>query len=554
MTDDIRGAAVDEVTVVIPFLKGGNEEWLQEAINGFPQGQRYIVVENDGEMAQALNETIEHHVETEWVYRFDADDVPGTHLVERLYDALWDGSDVAYPTMVLTDEDLKPLSVFHADPFCRHRIELMNFVSGCTLFRRSTFLEVGGYHDLEALEDWDLWLRMARAGARFKPVPEAYFFYRQVKESRNRQLEVVQVADLHERIRGPEPMKDAKATFYFQGTPMVAQIRCVNPARWLPGVANPIYFIAAEDHQEQPKLRFPLHRGAAVFQFAGTQNDALKAKWMQLNGFPVFVETDDNYTVTGGRVARRAGWTKYVGEAGNEKDMPSVEGHIRIVRSADGVIVTTEYLREQYLPFNDNVWVCPNQVEPSEWPTSPLNPDDGVIRIGWFASGSHDRDYPLIAKAMRWASKQKNVEVVTMGIDVDDAELVNHRVLPWCDDWGVYRLMVGMLDIGLAPIAATTWSLGRSDLKALDYAMGAALPILQDDRPYDSWQHGVNCLKAKTPDDWLKVVKYAVYQSERRKELAAEARRYTLEERTYEGNAWRWAEAVASAERKAIAA
>lgn len=551
------------MTVVVPFLRGGNEQWLAQAKGGFPAGQKLIVVENDGEMAEALNDAIINHVETPWVYRFDADDIAGPLLLQQLRDAVWDGADGAYPTMILVPEErapegFVPIGVHHADQFCSHRLETYNYITGASLFRREMFVKVGGYRDLPALEDWDLWLRMVReCGARLKAVPEAFFYYRQVYGSRNKHTgDPLEMKRLYNEITGERPRPDDLATFYFQGTPMVAHLRCVNPAKWLPGIAQPAYQVPYTEHEEQPRMRFLHHRGAAVMQFASTQADSLIGRWLQLNGHPLFVEMDDNYTVTGGRIARWANWQAKVIEKGKalEAQKPSVEGHIRIVRSADGVICTTEYLAEQYRPLNPNVWVCPNQVEPSEWPAEPLSPDDGIVRIGWFASGSHDRDYPLIAKALRWAGSRKNVEIVSMGVEISERKILRYRPIPWCDDWGVYRLALGALDIGLAPILATPWSLGRSDLKALDYAMGAALPILQDDRPYEEWVHGVNCLKAKTPEDWLRAVKYAVYNAERRREIAAEARRYTLEERTFEKNSYRWAEAISSARREAVAA
>lgn len=44
-----------------------------------------------------------------------------------------------------------------------------------TLVPRRLFLEVGGFRDLPALEDWDLWLRCEEAGARVVTVPEAIY-------------------------------------------------------------------------------------------------------------------------------------------------------------------------------------------------------------------------------------------------------------------------------------------------------------------------------------------------------------------------------------------
>lgn len=560
MDEPVAAPPSDDVTVVIPFRRGGNTDWLEQAQMGFTPGQKLLIVENDGEMAEALNDAISNHVETPWVYRFDADDVAGPLLVQQLRDAVWDGADGAYPSMVLAAEDLKPTGLFHADPFCSRRLALGNYVTGAALFRQQTFVEVGGYRHLPALEDWDLWLRMVReTGARFKPVPEAFFFYRQVGGSRNK-LTAKLMQRLADEITGDDLQEDAIATFYYGGTPMSAHLRCVSPGKYMPAISNPVYHIPSSEHEEQPAIRFPNHRGAAILQFASTQMDSLTFRWMQLNGHPLFIEVDDNYTVSGIRAAKRAGWQPNVltknakGDTIMEDQRPSTEGHLRIVRSADGVICSTPYLAEVYREFNDNVWVCPNQVEPSEWPEPLVRPEgDTSIRVGWFASPSHEHDFPMIRKALIWASKRPGVRVMVMGIEVNDSE-IDHVQIPWHDDWGIYRLALGGLDIGLAPIAATPWSLGRSDLKALDYAMGNACPILQDEQPYEEWVAGETCLKARTPDDWLRMLKYAVYNEERRREIAQAAREYTLAERTFEKNAWRWRKAIKSATRTAIAA
>ncbi len=545
---------VADVTVVVPFRSGGDERWLEQATGGFPVGQKLVVVDNDGDMAAGLNDAIGNHVGTDWVYRFDADDVPTPGLLHRLRDAVWDGSDVAYPTMILSSQDtLEPVGLLHADMFCPRRLETHNYVTGASLFRRALFVEVGGYRELAALEDWDLWLRMARAGGRFKPVPDAVFHYRQTAGSRNK-ITPRLAARLAAEIAGEDPAGDCVATFYYQGTPYTAHLRCVNPARYLPAVCQPVYHVPVEEHPEQPAFRYPHHRGVAVFQFGANQADALHMRWLQMNGHPVFLEVDDNYTVDAGEITRRAGWQRKVLEAGKplSAQQPSVEGHRRLVRMADGVICATDYLAGVYRELNPNVHVCPNQVEPDEWP--PLRkPADGVFRVGWFASGSHRHDYPLVRKALAWAAAQPRVEVLIMGLELDDGR-VPHRFIPWCDDWGVYRLALLQLDVGLAPVVPTPWSLGRSDVKALDYAMGGACPVLQDELPYAGWQSGVTCLKAKTPDDWLRAVKRLVYERPLARSLAARARAYALEERTFEENVGLWRRALGSAQRTALAA
>lgn len=46
------------------------------------------------------------------------------------------------------------------------------------MFRRDAVLALGGYRDRGWAEDYDLWLRMARAGARFARLPETLFYWR----------------------------------------------------------------------------------------------------------------------------------------------------------------------------------------------------------------------------------------------------------------------------------------------------------------------------------------------------------------------------------------
>jgi glycosyltransferase involved in cell wall biosynthesis len=50
-----------------------------------------------------------------------------------------------------------------------------NFMVIGTMVERSLFLDVGGFAELEAWEDWDLWCRCWRAGAGFNPVPDAIY-------------------------------------------------------------------------------------------------------------------------------------------------------------------------------------------------------------------------------------------------------------------------------------------------------------------------------------------------------------------------------------------
>ena len=524
----------DDVTAIIPVGRNGNREWLQQAVRSLGPIP-HIIVENDGEVGEARNAGM-REATTEYVMLMDADDVAHRNMVDELYRAIWD-VDVTYPQMLLMSEDLsEPVGLHEALPFCPMRLEQGNFVPGCALVRREKALEVGGFRNLPLLEDWDLWLRMSRAGARFKPVPDARLYYRQVEGSRNKNQDV-DWDKVALDITGGDRTKDCLATFYYSPTPAVAYVRCLMPARYLPGVAREGMDVAfGPDGQHE----FVGHRGTAVFQLGSNHTVALIAAQMKQDGIRVLVETDDNY-VSGGakRFREKAQWGERIGEKAN-----TVEGHKTILshpeHGADGVIVSTEYLASQYRKLNPNVYVCPNQIDPADW--QPLaKPDDGIFRIGWFASGSHAGDEKLLGKALRWASRQKDVEVVTLGYRPQFD--FPFRAYPWATDLSAYRKAMQVLDVGLAPIVPTPFTRGRSDLKWLEHSMAGAASVVSDVESYNTVPDEL-ALKASDADGFFRHVRRLVQNRDEAPQMAAAAREFVLERRTMAANIGLWRQAV----------
>jgi hypothetical protein len=331
-------------------------------------------------------------------------------------------------------------------------------------------------------------------------------------------------APLHATVR--------KATFYCQATPVTTYLRCELPARYLPGqvMRECVYAQDEEDYW------FPLHQGAGIFQFAGDGFWAAMVHGLQDKGHRVLMESDDNYFTVGPQM-KRTGWAKT-----KEKAIygHSFEGHASILKWVDGCIVTTKQLASQYRKHNPNVFVCPNTVDPLDWPKREKI-EDGIFRIGWFASNSHVDDGKLVHRALEWASRQPNVEVLTMGYHPDWR--FPHRHIDWQDLPG-YRAALLALDVGVAPVVGTPWALCRSDLKALEYAMGGAALVLSDVAPYELFTDNENCLKAKTPADFLRRIQFLVQNQEEAKKLAWDATAYVLTQRTTPIQVGLWEEAI----------
>jgi hypothetical protein len=143
---------------------------------------------------------------------------------------------------------------------------------------------------------------------------------------------------------------------------------------------------------------------------------------------------------------------------------------------------------------------------------------------------------------MEWASRQPGVEVYTMGYH-PNWRFPHHRI-PWSNDVAVYWKQMELLDVGLCPVIANPWSICRSDLKSLEYAMGGACPLVSDQPPYDGWTDGEDCIKASTAKDFYHKVKYLVGNRDEAKALAAEAKSRVLGQRTVAHQIQKWEQAI----------
>jgi hypothetical protein len=529
--------SLDDVTVVIPFKNGGNEAWLKQAIVSLPPKIKYLVARNDGELAEALNSAVEQ-ADAEYVFRLDADDTLRPGCIEFLRAMVWD-VDVTYPSLLITDQFGKVMERRKAAAYDSNRLFVNNYIPGCALMRRKVFLEVGGYRDMPFLEDWDLWVRMAKEGKSFKGVKEALYVYRQHGVSRNsmKREDHEESRRVGEQIILGGDRIDLKASFYYQASYATTYVRCLPPARYLPGQAvdHAAAFIRDVDG-EDPELFFPEHRGTAVYQFPGDAVRAVQMAHLQDQGVRVLVETDDTYLEMG--PLGNPGWQKNIREK-NGGTGHSLEAHKKIIPWVDGIIVTTEHLGKRYRKYNEKIYVCPNQIDPVDWPEPAKSEDE--IRVGWCASNSHVKDAPLVKRALKWASEQDGVKVFTMGFDPGWTDFERFHV-PWSNDMGVYRHVIGTWDIGMAPLKEDPWSVCRSDLKALEYGVSGVWPILSDTIPYQGYEGP--CDKVKGSKGLYMALRGLLTHRDELRDRQTAVRDYVLRERTMAKNIHKWAEAI----------
>jgi hypothetical protein len=149
-----------------------------------------------------------------------------------------------------------------------------------------------------------------------------------------------------------------------------------------------------------------------------------------------------------------------------------------------------------------------------------------------------------VNKALKWASRQKGVEVWLQGVS---PSWTFARHAPWSDFLHEYRRDLGMFDVGVAPLVPGKWADGKSDLKALEYTMAGVVPFLARTEPYRPWFDKDEFIVEPDEAAWLDRMKWVVRNRDALPGMLETARNYVLSERTTAGNIHRWEEAIAGA-------
>lgn len=294
------------------------------------------------------------------------------------------------------------------------------------------------------------------------------------------------------------------ATWWQQRTGGTAYIRCSVPARHLPGQSLALHYSDVKVGSDGEVI-VPRHQGAGIFQFVGNATRALIMAHLQEQGAKVLMEVDDNYLRPSPDPTRTEWLTKI---DRSENDRYSFPAHRKIIRWVDGVIVSTEELAERYAQKTQApIYHCPNSADLDDWPVLPESAGrPGTARnIGFAGSSSHRYDMSLVERPLDWAVRNGATLYRFGGTGDWNFE---HVATPWTDDLAQYRRSLQVLDVGLCPLKQGDWQDCKSDLKAIEYTLAGAIPIISKVPPYKDWFDIVPT--CATEKDWLKALKWAV--------------------------------------------
>lgn len=237
---------------------------------------------------------------------------------------------------------------------------------------------------------------------------------------------------------------------------------------------------------------------------------------------------------------------------------------IEALKYADYVTTTTEKLASLILPYNKNVTVIPNCIDPSDQQFTIRNIPSERIRFGWIGGVFHASDIESIKNTfVLLGDWSKNKEIrdkyqVCLGgfgrnseyLQIESYMTNQYRNLKneyveylkqltptaehisydqpyrrlWGKDVWSYGDLYNQIDVALAPLVDEPFNNSKSELKILEAGTMKKCVIATDCLPYNTIiQHGVNGLLVKPSrnhHEWYTSIRKLILEPNMREDLA----------------------------------
>jgi len=241
---------------------------------------------------------------------------------------------------------------------------------------------------------------------------------------------------------------------------------------------------------------------------------------------------------------------------------------IENIKAADHVTTTTEIFRNEMLPYNKNIEIFPNAIDPNRRQYQPKPEESDRVRIGWLGGSSHLHDLLILRdsfhKLQADGTLKNKFQMVLCGYDLrghiteigPDGKQRTREIVPkesvwyqyeqimtsdykiisdkdfvkelfefrrakerktaeynrvWTKPITTYATNYNLMDVSLAPIKEHTFNKVKSQLKVIEAGFHKKALIAQDYGPYTiDCVHGKNSLLVPTSKNhkwWYKHIK-----------------------------------------------
>ena len=229
-------------------------------------------------------------------------------------------------------------------------------------------------------------------------------------------------------------------------------------------------------------------------------------------------------------------------------------------READGIIVSTESLKQRLLRFNQNIFVVPNALDERliKERTDLISMQNRSNVIGYMGTYTHDKDLMMIMQALRTIlSKYGDLwQLQLIGGIADTPVIAGLNNLP------VQQLNIGnngeypdfmrwfsqtvKWDLAIAPLEDAPFTRCKSDIKFLDYNILFIPGIYSNVKPYEQTVLHLETgyLTNNDSQSWIEALECLLSDNILRHKMAKQAQEYVSSTRTLKHCASNWKDAI----------
>lgn len=241
--------------------------------------------------------------------------------------------------------------------------------------------------------------------------------------------------------------------------------------------------------------------------------------WVQLVVSPICIKIVEQAKGAGVKIVYDVDDRFDVVPAGNPSAALYVRDKVdqvwRMIELADIVTVSTWSLARHIAPRARDVRVLPNMIPASIWP-EPTERSRGPFRILWAGSPTHKRDLAIVAPALAGflADHKGKARFTLFGERCPEAlEVVRELVdlVPFTEFSEYATALAGVCaDIAIAPLEASEFNSGKSDVKFLEYSACGYPSLLSPAGQYEETA-GSGAPTTLVPDDhWRDALELAI--------------------------------------------
>jgi glycosyltransferase involved in cell wall biosynthesis len=234
-----------------------------------------------------------------------------------------------------------------------------------------------------------------------------------------------------------------------------------------------------------------------------------------------------------------------------------------LVREADGVLVSTENLKQRLLRINPHIFVVPNAIDEQLLrknlvPEAKDNRQSRKQILGYMGTYTHDADIMMVLQALREALyKYGNTWELQFVGGISESSVIEafsgmpYKILD-VGKFGEYPDFVRWIqqninwDLAIAPLETNYFSNCKSDIKFLDYSALGIPGIYSNVSAYNNTIRHLETgyLTDNHPEAWVEALDFMMATASQRQTIADQAKEYVFSQRTLQHTAWQWRDAI----------